>query len=159
MHTLGHKRDPWRAASPYQRYVQGTAVLGFRSVFVDSDEVVQLAGVVAEDPTLDEEAGVEYGIDWDGINNSTLLNHHRRHSGDDIEENAFLDPLIHHVPETLSHVGSEDPRCPFTEEGVAWLDERIFSLPYLAECEQSNAVALRQLWIDARLFAAELVDS
>ena len=59
----------------------------------------------------------------------------------------------------LSHVGSEDPRCPFTEDSVAWLDERIFVLPYLAGCEQSNAVALRQLWIDTRLFAAELADS
>lgn len=163
-HTLGHKHDPYAAASPLMRYVHGAAVKGARTIFLDSgdseSEEVWLAPVVENDPDLDEEDVAEYGIDWEDVHAERIMRHHRAHAQpDNLEvDNPFVDPFLNHVPERLSHVGSEDPRCLFTDEGMQLLDTLIQSLDYLHLCAQSYPEALQQLWVDVLGFAADLIE-
>ena len=154
-HTLDHRREPY--ASPIQKYNHGIIQHGSRALFPVSTEPF-LAPLAPGDPEgLSEDDIAAYGIDWDDALNQTYLQHHRnnpRHAQDSLEN-----PYVSNIPERLSHVATEDARCPYTHQASTdRLSDFISTRPYLDRCIISDRHALTQLWVDGLDFAKCLMD-
>lgn len=118
---------------------------GFRGVF---------ASTVSNDPT--ENPGDEYSIDWDDIDDNRVREHHRQANTTVEEPDPLANPFVAHTPERMSHVGVDDPCCPFNEAGVSRLDAFVVSLPYRNNIDTSSRV---QLWISTLQFASQLLSN
>ncbi|KAJ7606536.1 hypothetical protein DFH06DRAFT_998805 [Mycena polygramma] len=67
-----------------------------------------------DDPTT-------YGIDWDVVDNPTLMRHHLMANPQEWEDRNPFAPGVN----DLSDVPCEPPDSPFTAEQIAYLDERL----------------------------------
>ncbi|KAF6755870.1 hypothetical protein DFP72DRAFT_811151 [Ephemerocybe angulata] len=111
--------------TPSRLFIQGTIERGHRGLVVDD--------------VLDDVDG--YGIDWDDHDNPRYRNHHQQHNQPEEEEGRNGAPNM--TPTRLSHVEVGDPRCPFTEDGVQFLDNALSALP---ENDLTDMGSLRLLW-------------
>lgn len=84
----------------------------------------------------------EYGVDWEAMDDATLMAHFRENN-----EAAALDPAGDHpfaprsAPPRLSEVTCDEPGCPFTPEQVRVLDARLRARVDLA----SRDMAVRRM--------------
>ncbi|KAJ6505107.1 hypothetical protein C8R45DRAFT_817761 [Mycena sanguinolenta] len=62
-----------------------------------------------------------YGIDWDVVDDSTLMQHHLLQNPEEWDERN----LFSSEPQELSEVPCEAPECPFSDEQVAYLDREL----------------------------------
>ena len=149
-HTLSSRTESY--ASPHQKYIHGMLEKGCRALFPQS------AQIPAEDPDqLGEDAITAYGVDWEDMEQNHIMQHHAEHHQH--HQNVIDNPFISNLPDRLSHVSSEDPRCPFEAATVDELNTYLSQLPYLSRCNISDCNALTQLWIDALVYATNLCNT
>jgi hypothetical protein len=84
-----------------------------------------------------------YGIDWEDYDDDSILDHHRQANQDD---NPDDNPFISNRPERMTQVNVDEPRCPFTEEQIIFLNSELNSLPYI---HSRSMDSYRLVWISA----------
>ncbi|TFK87728.1 hypothetical protein K466DRAFT_469880, partial [Polyporus arcularius HHB13444] len=129
-HTL-HIRGE-RASTPHELFLFGVAEHGARGL----SHVVQ--------PPLEEPIDdiVNYGVDWDVLQDPVLMRHHRENN----REAANADAVNLDIPTRLSDVTCDPPRCPISVEAVTILNQH---LSYHFDLSSRDMVLRRQLWRSA----------
>jgi hypothetical protein len=135
--------------------VLGSVQRGQRGIFAPPQG--SFARTLIADPVdMPEEEAVQYGVDWDDIENRQLHDHHIQENFHVREEDYNTDPFLMCMPDTLSHVLVPDVRCPFTLDGVNVLDAYLDTLPFR---NTFNTDSLQQLWVHGLNKAVEIFQS
>ncbi|KAG1862824.1 hypothetical protein DFJ58DRAFT_715228 [Suillus subalutaceus] len=91
--------DPHR--SPHDLFVQGIIEHGHRGVFIESGKDQEVDNIVS------------YVIDWNDLDDQSLLAHHNTHNPEDGDS---TNPFVSNHPDSdLSHVKVPESHCPFTD--------------------------------------------
>ncbi|KAL1698564.1 hypothetical protein EV121DRAFT_217964 [Schizophyllum commune] len=83
-----------------------------------------------------------YGIDWEAVEDTSLMDHFLEHNPQDAADEYQFDPR----PPHLSHVDCEAPGCPLTPDAVEALDGE---LARRVDLSSRNMGVRRQVWIEA----------
>lgn len=145
-HSLNIRGE--KSASPYELFMFGVAEHGPRGL---SHAIPQ--------PPPDEPIDdlVNYGVDWEAMNNPVLMRHHHEHNAHVVEVGRLGDaavdahaaPAPASAPTHLSEVTCDPPRCPLPFEVVAMLNRH---LSYHFDLSTRNMVIRRELWRSALTF-------
>jgi hypothetical protein len=138
-HVLARRGQPHR--TPSQMYLLGMIENGHRGIYVEPEPPADPDGLFAD-----------YGIDWDEIDNSRILQHHDNYNPPDPQT---ANPFVVHHPDQLSHVEVPDARCPFNDQQIAALDVALAALPLF---QNEDMHSRRMIWIDALRIATTMVD-
>lgn len=106
-------------------------------------------GVSADTEDEDEDIS-QFGIDWEGMEDPQLLEHHRLNNPDEDHNNIYSTA----PPEQLSHVPCEPPNSPLTQMQIARLDGE---LRRVVNTESKSMVVRRQVWTHALRLCERLV--
>ncbi|KAJ8088216.1 hypothetical protein PM082_013767 [Marasmius tenuissimus] len=69
-----------------------------------------------------------YGIDWQEMEDNTMVDHHNQANPPDSED--ATNPFDTHIPDHFSHVEVESPDCPLSTEQLQSLNDILYSLPH-----------------------------
>lgn len=95
---------------------------------------------------VDEHEGVEeedillHGIDWEVMEDETLMTHHHQHNP------ILLDNPFSTAPSTLSEVECKPPDCPLSVEGIHQLHNY---LSQVADVYSRSMLIRRTIWVEA----------
>lgn len=104
-----------------------------------------------EDTLQSDDAIVEYGIDWDDVENHSIRSHHDLVNQHDPLNN---NPFVAYIPETLNHIQVDEPNCPLLPEQLARLHA------YLVQfMDNGSAHCRRNFWEHALAKCIELMSS
>ncbi|TRM70062.1 hypothetical protein BD626DRAFT_391129 [Schizophyllum amplum] len=96
---------------------------------------------VADEEELPEGAAM-YGIDWEAMDDPSLMDHFLENNPDDVADEELVDA---HPPH-LSHVECESPNCPLAPQLVIALDTELAAR---ADLSSRNMNVRRHVWIEA----------
>ncbi|KAJ7215910.1 hypothetical protein GGX14DRAFT_518349 [Mycena pura] len=109
---------------------------------------------VAADDDEDVDELDTYGVDWDDLQDPTIIAHHAQHNVDEeLTPDDLHNPFSNDGPHKLSHVEVAEPLCPFTPEQVDLVDAHIAQYPHTRNMNQRQG-----LWIDALDFCRQLYE-
>lgn len=103
------------------------------------------------DEDLAEEDWASYGIDWEVIDDETLMTHHRTANPTDSQSADPFAPAT--TPSNLAHVPCEPPNSPLTPEEITWLDAR---LAERVDRSTRSMTIERAAWIEALALSSEV---
>ncbi|RDX52117.1 hypothetical protein OH76DRAFT_1345566 [Lentinus brumalis] len=126
-----------RTASPHELFMFGVAEHGGRG----------LSHVVAPPPEGPVDDLVNYGVDWEALNDPALMRHHREQNAHAVEAAPASVPAS--APTRLSEVTCDPPRCPLPYDVVAMLNQH---LSYHFDLSTRNMGIRRELWRSALAF-------
>jgi hypothetical protein len=148
MQRNGHKirLDHEQQCSPHDMFLFGMVENGPRGLSGLSEH-----GSATEDDQVED--WHSYGIDWDALDDHSIVSHHRAHNGPDgRDDNLFISC----GPEYFSHVGIPEAPCPLSPEQVEFLDRELSSVPHY----QSRSMAVHwEMWIRALAICRHLAAS
>ncbi|KAI0710333.1 hypothetical protein C8T65DRAFT_708324 [Cerioporus squamosus] len=121
-----------QAATPHELFMFGIAEHGARG----------LSHVIPPPPEEPIDDLVNYGVDWDALQDPVLMRHHRHH-------NPQEDAVAEAAPSRLSEVTCDPPRCPLAIDVVAMLNQH---LSYHFDLSSRDMVLRRELWRSALAF-------
>ena len=138
MHTLSRQGD--RHLSPNDLYLRGMADQGIRGLRpnhasgqnMDSDDMIHhLAPVGLEDPpVLNEQDQTSYGIDWDELDDTHIIEHHRDRHATGARPNQTdpaFNPFLALNPADMHCVVVPNIRCPFSNHQIEELSAYLTS--------------------------------
>ncbi|TFK79763.1 hypothetical protein K466DRAFT_505048 [Polyporus arcularius HHB13444] len=124
-----------QTASPHELFLFGVAEHGARG----------LSHLVRPPPEEPIEDIVNYGVDWEVLQDPILMRHHREHNRDV----GGAPPANTTVPSHLSEVTCDPPRCPLHVDVVSMLNQH---LSHHFDLASRDMVLRRQLWRSALAF-------
>nr|VWP01207.1 Myo-inositol-2-dehydrogenase [Ganoderma boninense] len=105
----------------------------------------------------DENIGnpVEFGVDWDALDEPQILDHHDAANGIDQNstDNHQPNPFLPHQPRTLSEVNVPDTPCPLSQLQLEALGSFLDTLPSIGSRKMEDR---RLVWIAALRFCNNL---
>ncbi|RDX40789.1 hypothetical protein OH76DRAFT_1365659 [Lentinus brumalis] len=120
-----------QTASPHEMFMFGVAEHGARG----------LSHVVQAPPDEPVDDIVNYGVDWDALQDPVLMRHHREHNREMVEADPPQD-----VPFRLSEVTCDPPRCTLSVDEVTFLNRH---LSHHFDLTSRDMVVRRELWRSA----------
>ncbi|EIN11639.1 hypothetical protein PUNSTDRAFT_62888 [Punctularia strigosozonata HHB-11173 SS5] len=99
-----------------------------------------------EDDDLDADEVQSYGIDWEAMADTEIMQHHLEHNPDQWEDtNPFSSTT---TPSQLSEVVCDAPNCPLSAQELATLTQHLHAT---VDIHSSNMIVRRMLWQQALL--------
>lgn len=103
---------------------------------------------VEEDSMTEEELEL-YGVDWEELGDDEVLASHEENNTDEPETNPPVEQLGQ--PQHLNEVRLDSPDCPFTDEQISWLTDRLAQYNIL-----QNQEVVIQAWTNGLVYARML---
>ncbi|RDX44747.1 hypothetical protein OH76DRAFT_1359219 [Lentinus brumalis] len=128
------------SASPHELFMFGVAEHGARG----------FSYIIPPPPEEPIDDLFNYGIDWDVLDDAGLTRHHSEHNPDPDVVNhpdAHAGGVV--IPQRLSEVTCDPPRCPISVDVVAMLNQH---LSYHFDLDCRDMVVRRALWRSALNF-------
>jgi hypothetical protein len=141
-HSLRHRYQ--RQRSPRDIFFFDSIQGRLRGHLLQDDEIVPTPQTNPEEDELALEDIPMYGIDWEDLNDATLLHHHEQHNPHQLDN--FDTPVFTHQPNHLSLVEVPEFACPLSEDEAQIFEEAIATLP---ELHSDNLTQRKSLWIAA----------
>ena len=125
-----------QTASPHELFMFGVAEHGPRGM-------AYVVPPPAEEPVDDL---VNYGVDWEVLDNAVLMRHHREHNPDIPNTQEVQQRANSRVPTRLSEVTCDPPACPLSPEVVGMLNRH---LGFHFDLSSRDMILRRELWRSA----------
>ncbi|KAJ7754330.1 hypothetical protein DFH07DRAFT_868568 [Mycena maculata] len=124
LHCINDDAQEWAESwNSHDLQIRGERTRSPRDIFLFSmiqdgprglEQFIEPPSEPLEDPST-------YGIDWDVIDNPTLMRHHLMENPEEWADHNPFAPAV----QDLSDVPCEPPSCPFSPEQILYLDDNL----------------------------------